>query len=186
MIKRIIFDFDDVIVDTRKAYCDMYNHKYREHGDFKPADPDKVFKWDLSDECPLEKDRYTIFSSKELFTRLKFIDGAYEALKELSSKIPVAICSVVSLESAGYKAAWIKERLPFMSDVILLTDSKTLNKGIVDMKDAMFIDDNAYNLNATNADIKICFGRNHSVNEFWVKPKFNNWKDLYKYIIDNM
>ena len=181
-IKRIILDFDDVIVNTLETYCLLYNQKYCNHKDFKPADFKKCMQWDLLDECPLENNKYSIFSTREFFDRLKFFDGAIESIRELHERIPITICSVCSYNSMGSKAQFIVENLPFIKDTIFITDSGTLNKGIVDMSNCLFVDDSAKNLTLSNAKIKICFGKTNEQNIFWEGLWEKNWEGLFSTI----
>jgi hypothetical protein len=182
-IKGIVLDFDDVIVDWVKAVCCIYNSRYCSHTDFVPADPLKHYNWDLTDICPLEKNLRSLCDTDKFFEIIEFVDGACDYIYELHKISQVQIVSVCSYESMGPKAMLIKKHLPFLTDIILLTGSLTQNKGIIDMKDKIFVDDSARNLDLSTAAVKICFGKISEQNYHWKGLWESNWKDLYERIL---
>ncbi|EQB4340953.1 5' nucleotidase, NT5C type [Clostridium botulinum] len=184
MIKqKLIVDFDGVIVNSIKSYCKTYNNKYKNHPQFKVADYTKLQQWDCQDECPLEKQAEVIFSNKDFFNNLEFMPNAKEIIEKLSKEYHIIICSIGTPENISYKSLWIKENLPCIKDTILISNQECfMDKSIVNMKDCIFVDDNANNLNSSNADIRICFGKEYSYNKDWDGTKAYNWKNLYKLV----
>ncbi|NFF75958.1 hypothetical protein FCV38_02895 [Clostridium sporogenes] len=181
--QKLILDFDGVIVNSIKSYCKTYNNKYKNHPKFKQADYTKLQRWDCQDECPLEKQAEVIFSSKDFFNNLEFMPNAKEIIEKLSKEYDIIICSIGTPENISHKALWIKENLPCIKDTILISNQGCfMDKSMVNMKQCIFIDDNANNLNSSNADIKICFGKEYPYNKNWNGLKVQDWGELYKLI----
>jgi 5'(3')-deoxyribonucleotidase len=184
-MKRLFLDFDCTIVDSVKTYCNVYNSTYKEQEGFSEADYNKVNRYDLKDQCHLVDHQELIFSAEEFFKQLEFMPYAKEVIERLGSKYELIICSLGTLDNLSYKAQWIKNNLPFIKNVILLSTAvgpsgiKT-DKSSVNMKDSVFIDDNAENLLSSNAEVKICFGREYEWNNSWMGQRCFSWKEVEK------
>lgn len=180
---KIFVDFDCTIADSVKTYCNVYNKLYAQRDGFKRADYNKVNRYDLKDECHLVGHQEEIFSNEEFFKHLELMPDAKEVIERLGTKYEIIICSLGTLDNISCKARWIKDNLPFIKNVILISNSvgasgiKT-DKSAVDMKDSIFIDDHADNLFSTNAKYKICFGKEYSWNESWVGQRCLSWKEV--------
>ncbi|MCK9331017.1 MAG: hypothetical protein M0Q94_14170 [Candidatus Cloacimonetes bacterium] len=179
---KFFVDFDCTITDSIKAFSDTYNYRYRYHPEFKPADPNKIQRYNFEDICPLVKNALNIFEDELFFKYLKFInDNTYEVLRKLNEKYQLIICSIGTPENAAYKALYLKDKLPFIKDYILITNQNCkMDKGIVNMKDAIFMDDIPSNLISSSAKNKILFGKIYP----WNKEGLNkyehclNWSEV--------
>ena len=185
MKNKLILDFDGVISDSILSFCTVYNNKYKDNPLFKKADHNKLQRWDCTDECPLEKKAEVIFSSKEFFDNLEFMENAKEYVEKLSQSFHIIICSIGTFENISHKSLWIRDNMPFIKDTILITNGDCyMDKSIVNMKDSIFIDDNALNLDSSNADIKICFGKEFPYNKDWKGSRRVDWESMYNLICE--
>jgi 5'(3')-deoxyribonucleotidase len=187
-MKKLFLDFDCTIVDSVKTYCNVYNSSYKEKEGFKEADHNKVNRYDLKDQCHLVDHQETIFSNEEFFKRLEIMSYATEVIERLGSKYELAICTIGTLDNISYKAQWIKNNLPFIKNVILIssdvgTNGIKMDKSCVNMKDSIFIDDHAENLLSSNAELKICFGKEYQWNESWMGERCFDWKEVEKLLL---
>lgn len=180
MKRKFIIDLDSTIANSHQAYCDAYNQMYKDHRDFKEADGNCVERWDLSCQCPLEKNVGNIFGNNLFFDNLKPFPNAVEELLKLSEEYELIICSIGDFNNISYKSQWIKNNLPFIKTAILLSNEGCkADKSIVNMKDCLFMDDHASNLYGSNAEIKLCFGKKFVWNEMWEGNWVTSWENAY-------
>lgn len=187
-MKKLFLDFDCTIVDSIKTYCNVYNSSYKKEEGFKEADHNKVNRYDLKDQCHLVDHQETIFSNEEFFKHLEFMTDAIDVLERLGTKYELIICSIGTLDNISHKAKWIKNNLPFIKNVILITGAMRtsglkMDKSSVNMKDSIFIDDHAENLLSTNAELKICFGKEYDWNKNWMGQRCFNWIEIEKLLL---
>lgn len=177
--KKLILDFDGVIVNTIKAICDLYELKYKTHPNYKPPRWWEVNQWNFSDECPLlfESDLNDLFNSKDFFSIVEFMPWADEYIKELSDSYNISVCSIGSANNLKLKKKWLNENLSCVKEFIGI-DLKYKDKSHIDMSGCIFVDDCATNLNTSNADKKICFGDVYEWNKDWNGIRTYNWSDL--------
>ncbi len=185
-MKKIIYlDFDGVVVNSIKAFCDVYNNVFKEEESFVPADWTKVNRWDLADECPLTVDIVEgVFKSDDFFEVLEFMDEyTLSTINKLKEKYKIIICSIGTPENISKKIMWIKDNLG-IEDMILLSQSEALmDKSIINMSGGIIIDDHGNNLITSNADTKICFGEIKKWNENWEGLIASNWKEVEKILL---
>jgi 5'(3')-deoxyribonucleotidase len=182
-MKKLFLDFDCTIVDSVKTYCNIYNKIYEDKDGFKEADYNKVNRYDLKDQCPMAAHQEEIFSSEEFFKHVEFMADAKEVIERLSKEYEVIICSIGTLDNISYKSQWIKNNLGFIKNIILICNSVEkggirTDKSIVDMKNAIFIDDHADNLESSNAELKICFGKEYEWNRNWQGQRCFSWREV--------
>lgn len=185
---KIFIDFDCTIVDSVKTYCNVYNSSYKEHEGFKKADHSRVNRYDLMDQCQLVDHQETIFSHEEFFKHLEFMPHAEEVINKLGSKYELVICSIGTLDNISLKAKWIKNNLSFIKNVILISSAVATNgikmdKSSVNMNNSIFIDDHVENLLSSNAEFKICFGKEYEWNRSWTGRRCFNWKEVEKLLL---
>jgi 5'(3')-deoxyribonucleotidase len=187
-MKKLFLDFDCTIVDSVKTYCNIYNLFYKEKEGFEEADHNKVDRYDLKDQCHLVDHQETIFSNKEFFKHLEFMPYAKEVLERLGSKYELIICTIGTLDNISYKTQWIKNNLSFIKNVILISSAVGVNgikmdKSSVNMEGSIFIDDHSENLSSSNAEIKICFGKEYDWNRSWVGQRGLSWKEVEEILL---
>ena len=190
MSKRKLFlDADNTITDSIKAFCESYNILYKDRPNFIPARWWEVQKWNFSDECPLlrndDKKVNEIFESELFFKNLDFINGnTKEIIEKLCNKYEVVLVTIGTLRNIALKSMWLKENLPCIKEYIfLVNDGCKMDKSIVDMEGAIFMDDVSSNLNSSNAAIKICVGEEYSWNDDWDGLKLVNWTDIGDWLL---
>lgn len=182
-MRKIFLDFDCTIADSVKAFCNVYNLFYNEKKGFIHADHSKVNRYDLKDQCHLIDHQEIIFSNEEFFKHLEFMPYAEETLERLGSKYELIICSLGTLDNISFKSKWIKIHMPYIKNVILISGAVEksgikMDKSSVNMKGSIFIDDHAENLLTSNADLKICFGKEYEWNKNWTGQRCFNWKEV--------
>jgi 5'(3')-deoxyribonucleotidase len=190
---KLFCDYDGTIVNSPKAYYSVYENMFRNHKDFRPANPNDCVKWNLEDVAPLAKDiSEDIFSSKELFDYLEPFPNAIEVLTRLEEKYQIIIVSIGSYSNISYKSKWIETNLPFIDDFIgivnrnIVMDKSCINMKGTDDKPNVFIDDSASNLlsvQSTNL-IRYCYGDKRTEwNSKWLDingRQLRNWLEVEK------
>lgn len=187
-MKKLFLDFDSTIVDSIKAYCSVYNSTYNHLEGYRVADYNKVNRYDLKDQCHLVEHQENIFSNKVLFEHLEFMPDAEEVIQKLGEKYQIIICSLGTLENITWKAQWIKNNMPYVKDVVLISSAISASgiktdKSVVNMKDSIFIDDHAENLITSNAEIKIRFGKEYEWNKNWTGQSCFTWNEVEKLLL---
>ena len=156
-------DFDGVIIDQIKGYCDAYNYSYCNKENFEEADYTLVNKYDLSDQCPLADTQDKVkdlFACYEFWSWAEFMPNAYEVLERLNEKFNLTICSIGTNLNIYRKSKWIDVNLPFIKNCIYINNGNNfMDKSIIDMNGGILIDDVGSNLISSNAHYKICFGQ---------------------------
>ena len=175
----LYFDFDDTITDSLQNITRIVNGRYG-----KQVKWTDIGEWDFGDaypDIPL-KDIIKIFEEQEFFDTLYPKDGAILGLHKLTKRNDVYIVTKANNENAKQKYRWVKNVLTSMGiDVILKTVPLHASKGIIDMSDGIFVDDNVDFLNETNAKHKIFFNnhRKYDKTQEWNGLQVDNWYDLY-------
>lgn len=178
---KLFVDFDNTIVDSTKAICDMYNNHFKDKEGFVLANPTKCMEWDFSDVCTLATKEWLngCFGRSEFFLKLKFLEGARKSLKELSLLFDIYIVSIGDLMNISMKSVFIESNLPFIKNVVLIKNENcNMDKSIVDMSDGILIDDNPQNLISSNAKDKILFGRDYNYNRGFDFERIYTWNSL--------
>jgi 5'(3')-deoxyribonucleotidase len=180
----LFIDFDSTLVDSIKAFCQVYNNKYKNHPKFQPADPDKIQRWDFQDICPLVDNINSIFESKEFFRCLEFFPYARDVVRELNKWYNVIICTIGTPKNLAHKIAWLQRNLPFINCYVLINNGyNIMDKSIVNMQGGIIIDDVASNLESSNASIKICFGKVYPWNEWWEGERAGDWLSIKELLL---
>lgn len=189
MKPKLFVDFDSTICQSIKAFCRTYNYTYQFKKGFKPADWTKVDQWDFKNQCTLLEGHEAIgdiFSSKHFFRTLEFMPNAKEILYELHKNYQIIIVSIGDNLNLARKSMWIYQNLGFVKDVVLLSNSNNkMCKSIVNMKDGILIDDVASNLESSNADVKICYGKRYPWNDSWGGLRAYDW-ELVESLLDSI
>ena len=179
---KFFVDMDITIVDSIKKICEVYNTIYQYHPEFKPADPNKIQQYNFKDVCPLLPTALDIFEHELFFKNLEFINhNTYEVLEKLNDMYQLIVVSVGTPLNLALKSIWLRDRLPFIKDYILLyNDGCVMNKSVVNMQGEgnVFLDDIPSNLESTNCDNKILFGKIYPWNEGWHGDWCLDWSEV--------
>jgi len=183
MKQKLFLDFDNTIVNSTKAFCDIYNLRYYNHPNFIKADWEKSYLYNFEDVCPLLKTKEeveNIFCSETFFRSLEFIDNnTIDVIAELNNKYQIIITSIGWPLNISLKSLWIENELPMIKEFILINNGDcSMDKGIIDMSKGVILDDVESNLISSNADLKVCFGYRHDKNENWQGEWCVDWLDV--------
>lgn len=183
--QKLFLDYDDTIISAKKAYCETYNHFYRNNPEFKEAKWWLSEEWNMKDQCPLVTNVENIFASKLFFDYADFMNGnTKEIIENLCDKYDVIIASIGTVDNIYHKSLWLKEDLPCIKQYIMLTNEGCkMNKSTINMQDSIFIDDVKSNLDSSNAKIKICFGDIYDWNRNWNSYRAINWTDVGRLLL---
>ena len=184
--QKLFVDFDITIVDSIKAFTDTYNILYGDHPNFVPADPNKITEYNFKCICPLIKHSEDIFKNKLFFFLLKFInENTYEVLEKLNKKYRLIVSTIGTSKNLSLKSKWLESNLPFIKDYILIKNQGCkMDKSLINMgKDSIFIDDIPSNLESSNAERKILFGKIYPWNENWQGEHCLTWKEIEQMLL---
>lgn len=182
---KLFIDFDSTIANSVKAYCNAYNKMFRHFPNFVPADWTESYAWDLKDVAPMVDDVNFIFGHSEFFDCCEFYDDdTYKVLKELSEYYEIIVASIGIPNNLAYKAWWLETNLPFVKEYVLLCNKGCkMNKSVINMQGAIFIDDVVSNLESSNARMKICFGVERDWNKGWADYWCKSWSEVRDLLI---
>ncbi len=133
----ILIDMDSITCDLMEAWLGKYNEDYNDNvtiDDIKSWDTHKYVK----KECGRRMYRYL---TSDLYTRLKPLPGAIDAITYLRKKHHVVWVTAAPSGSADAKVQWIKDHFPgAKKNDVCICDQKHLVKGDI------FIDDSPSNI----------------------------------------
>ena len=178
----LYIDFDNTIVNSSEVIVKMLNEKFGENKDWK-----KLRRYDFKDLFPscsyweIEKS----FESDKMFEEIELFPEVYETLNSFKDKFDrmsvVTIGTDINLEK---KRRFVKDRFSFDIELIGIKNDGRSNKGSVDMRNGVFIDDHIDCLHSSNAKVKILIKT--SENSEWSKIEPNddiyivsNWYEIY-------
>ena len=178
----IFVDFDGVIVNTVKAIVSMYNEDYKYYKGFEEIDYKTVNTWGFSELILADEktiDHY--FNRERFFNCLEFMTGAHVVLEELAKKHDVYVVSMGYSPNLLGKQEWLGKNMPFVK-FIGCNYKEYPDKSHIDMKDGVFIDDLATNLDTSNAKYRILYGKSFSWNEGWEGIHIESWLGIFEFI----
>ena len=187
--QKLFLDFDGCICNSIKSFCSVYNFLYQDHPDFKPAKWMYVEMWNFADQCNLlngEKDKvHNIFEHNLLFKNLEFMDDyTEEVIKKLCEKYMVIVASLGTPLNVAKKSIWLRDNLSCIKDyVLLVNEGNRMNKSVLQMQGAVFLDDLIANLDSSNARTKIIFGDEYVWNIGSSYPRCSNWTDVGRLLL---
>lgn len=183
--QKLFLDYDGVLVHSIKAYCDTYNYLYQSHKDFKPAIWHKVKRYDLKDECPLCENVWKLFQDEYFFSVLEFMDdNTLETIEKLTKQYKLYLCTIGTPKNLALKSLWVEKNIPYIKNYILLSNGiNSMNKSVVNMEGAIFIDDVKSNLDSSNAELKFTFGDVYEWNIGEDYKRCYNWTDIEKLLL---
>lgn len=189
--QKLFIDVDGVIIDSPEICIRAYNDKFSTHPEFKKIDVNYKLEdltWDMKNILPLITNlNQEIFSDYVFFKHAEPIEEyTYEVLQKLNEKYHVIWCSIGTPKNISYKTIWLNLKFPFISDGVMLVQNKHachMNKSIVNMEDAIFIDDVTTNLDSSNAKYKYVFGDIFPWNKDSKYKRLWNWTEIEKELL---
>lgn len=178
--KNLFIDFDCTLVDSIDAVCRMYNKKYKDYPGFKRASGSKLQGYDFRDQCPLEPDPISYFSTSELLKYLRPFEDP-KILIELAKRLPTYIITIGTQKNIHEKSMFINDTYPTVNSIYLsFNDIRIADKSIIDMSDSAFVDDNLTNLETSNAKYKFVFGKERDYNRTTKYPRIQSILDVFE------
>ena len=189
----LYLDFDSTIVNSERAFCEVYNQEYKDYEGFVPAKEEHAGDWVFRHACPLIHEYCAdpvaevrrIFGKETFFDHLEFYEGAHETIQSLKDHYEIVICTSASPENGSKKVLWIEQHMPFVDEIIILVNKSNngVGKGRVHMLEpgAVFVDDHPANLRSTEAERKILFTYNNRITDYnrgWEGESVSSWMDL--------
>ena len=185
---KLYIDFDNTLVNTTEAICKLYNEKYKNYKEFKPARWWEVKRYDFLDECPLMSydELMKIFESKEFFEIVEFMPYASSVTLELSDRYDICIVTMGSMYNLELKEQWLKHHMGYVKKGYGIDNLSYNDKSCIDMSDGIHIDDVSKMLHTSNAMRRICFGDVEPWNSDWGLTRCHNWIEVHRELmIDN-
>ena len=184
---KIFFDFDNVLVNSSKAFLDCVFYKYNNSEVSRALDWTKVEHWNFNKVAPFitTQDIIDIFSSKMFFENLApFYNTDGYSTKNLieffsdNKYVELFIVSKGAENNLKLKREYILNNFNIKEDNIILLEGLDIDKSSVDMTGGIHIDDNEGNLYSTNAKCKILFSFNNKITDY--NSKAMKDKSIYK------
>lgn len=180
--KNAFIDLDGVVLNTVKCINDLYNEDYCYFEKYKEIPWQDIKTWnftELSAAKPEYIDMY--FNQKRFFDKIEMFSYAEDMIEELNKNYNIIFVSHGFSPNLKLKEQWIEKNFPYAQFIgVNLKEHK--DKSCVDMSGEgnIFIDDKASNLESSNAEIKICFGKEYEWNKDWIpndknKYRLKNW-----------
>lgn len=159
MRKKILVDFDSTTANSPKAIFDIYKEETGDNSLIYHND----YLWNFQGLLPnwYAERAVELFGEEKFFERLELMPNAYEVLKRLNEEYDVAICSVHDMKTAHRKDGYIRNRLPFIKEIILIGYDGKFDKS--SQQGHIIIDDKASCLKG-DREQKILFG-NYGYNQ---------------------
>ena len=184
MIKKLFIDLDGVVFDTIQTIVNLYNMDHLYYKDFQLVMASDIKTWrfeELTLEPPEFIDRY--FNMPRFFTELEMIRSADWIIKRLiKDGYQIIFCSCGSYPNLALKKEWVRKHYP-EAEFIPVNHNNYIDKSHILMgQNSLFCDDVYENLITSNAEYKVCFGKEYSWNEKWKRTRCETCEDLYKYI----
>jgi len=178
--KNLFIDMDGTLIDSITACCEVYNDFFQHNSTFVEAKPENVRTWNMKEVFPLLDDINFLFGSARFFDVVKPLDNdTIPILRELSKLYNITCCSIGVPHNIQQKALFLGKKFPMISQAIWLqSDICKMNKSVVNMEGAVFLDDVSSNLNSTNARIKILVGKTYEWNKDWKNVQCETYKQI--------
>jgi len=170
---KFFIDVDNVIINSTKAVCEWFEDKYYwtiRGGLTNTPNWKNVKEWNFQDEIPTmtKEDIEDVFSSDNFFKFAEFFPNAKEVITELinDDRFEVIFCSIGTVKNISNKMKFLEKHFPNATQ-IMIKNGVIMDKSLVNMEGAIFIDDNIDNLRSSNSLVKICFTYDNKLDKEW-------------------
>ena len=163
-MNNIYIDFDETLTNSISSILYILNKQYGTN-----VKAEEVKSWDFTDCFPNLKveELENLFSSDDFFKHLTW-KPYMKSLLYLTSKYNITIVTKGDKINLQKKQQWLKEQ--GFEHINFIGLDLQISKGMIDMSDGIFIDDNQWNLQESNAKYKLLF-------ENYTNCEWNNeWK----------
>lgn len=178
-INRIAIDLDGVVFNTIKKICQLYNEDFQYYVNYTEILPEYIRTWDFDEMVCASReyiDQY--FCQPRFFENLDLMPCAKWIIRKLSDDFEINFVSSGRIPNLKLKEIWKQQFFPY-ARLIGVDIENHQDKSHIDLRDAIFIDDSANNLQTSNALYKICFGEVLPWNENWEGLRYQTWVEVY-------
>lgn len=169
---------DGVIFNTIKAIVDLYDDDFSTYKDYKKVNWEDINSWDFTELNAAAPDYInTYFNQKRFFRIVEYMPDARIMILTLNSIFDITNVSAGYSPNLVLKEQWTKKNMPF-AKFIGVDLKKYKDKSHINMSGSVFVDDSASNLETSDADIKICFGKKYPWNESWNGMRIESWTQI--------
>ena len=158
-IKMIYLDWDGVITHSVKAIVDILNKKHNTN-----INPQDIVSWNFKEADPTltDEEMEWLFTTKEFFFELEYIDGVIDFMKRHRNNIII----VTKSRTENYLGKIHMLKRIGLDDIPIIPIPLNMSKSIIDMyyhnldnylDYSLFIDDSTNNLLESSASFKIQF-----------------------------
>lgn len=183
--KKIAFiDLDGVVLDTISCIVNLYNEDFQYYPNFKKINPEDISTWEFKElACATPEQINAYFNQPRFFEKVREFNYAYNVIYDLAKRYKIIFVSHGYEPNLKLKEIYIKKRFPY-ADFIGVDLNKYNDKSCVNMSGEgnVFIDDKSENLDSSNADIKICFGKTYPWNCDYKADPSNNKYDAHNWL----
>ena len=158
-IKMIYLDWDGVITHSVKAIVDILNKKHNTN-----INPQDIVSWNFKEADPTltDEEMELLFTTKEFFFELEYIDGVIDFMKRHRNNIII----VTKARTENYLGKIHMLKRIGLDDIPIIPIPLNMSKSIINMyyhnldnylDYSLFIDDSTNNLLESSASFKIQF-----------------------------
>ena len=158
-IKMIYLDWDGVITHSVKAIVDILNKKHNIN-----INPQDIVSWNFKEADPTltDEEMERLFTTKEFFFELEYIDGVIDFMKRHRNNIII----VTKAKTENYLGKIHMLKRIGLDDIPIIPIPLNMSKSIINMyyhnldnylDYSLFIDDSTNNLLESSASFKIQF-----------------------------
>ena len=177
-------DLDCTTYESVKVICNLYDSDFHKNPKYKKVDWTEINSWDFLELSLATKeviDGY--FNQQRFFDKVEMIPYAKEAIDYLSKFYNIVFVSHGEYLNLYLKEKYVNKNFPY-AKFIGVELNKHYDKSCVDMSGEgnIFIDDIPKNIIGSNADIKICFGKDYEWNKNFCSDEKDNIYRLHNWI----
>ena len=134
----IVFDMDNVLINTVKAFTEINNDMFQEDVDYE-----SITTYMMRGLTLEERHKKKLFASALLFEYMEWYPGAVDLLKRLQKDYHVVISSRGSANNIKHKIDMIRKVLPDIGIIpVIITDSPSLSLDKDCIATRILVDDN--------------------------------------------
>ena len=182
-MKKLFIDIDSTIYNSQKRLVEYLNAIYNKNVNYKDI---KKYNCTCSFPKTSASEVEEIFDDKEFYSHIKLFKKTKETIRALQERYDIIFLTKGSRKNIYHKCS----RLNYdFHSAKVVTISKNISKGLIDMDDSVIIDDLGKNLLESNASIKILFapfGINDYNSDAFNHPDIEvvkNWKDVRRFLL---